>query len=492
MTAPQIVLTLLLLLVVWLFYLHQSTRIKLKSTIQRFDESEISNAVLLNQLETANAELSEIKSIAEERVKIINDYSEKYKPVIDLDAAIKNRIKSKEITQVQLDELNEKYKNNYATYLSLKNEIAIYSSNLETIEFGLYQPQFDFVTSEEYKQNLERNYIKQQDCIRSENAIVCQTEWTVEGSKTKGKQMTKKYSRLMLYAFNGECDALIAKLKWNTATRTKERIWKAFENINKLGESHNIQITNAFLNLKLEEMALSHEYQNKSYEEKEEQRRIREMMREEEKVQKEIEKAQREAIEEERRYQKALQRVREDLKYASPAEVEALTSQVQQLEIMLTEAHQKKERALSMAQQTKVGHIYVISNIGSFGEDIYKIGMTRRLEPMDRIRELGDASVPFYFDVHAIIYSENAPQLEYDLHKEFATRRLNRINGRKEFFRVTLDEIEEFVIRHAGAEIEFTRSAEAKEYRETLALIESLKRSEEEIEVTDIFPSSLP
>ena len=142
-----------------------------------------------------------------------------------------------------------------------------------------------------------------------------------------------------------------------------------------------------------------------------------------------------------------------------------------------------------MAQMTKVGHIYVISNIGAFGEDVVKIGMTRRLDPLDRVRELGDASVPFHFDVHAIIYSENAPQLENELHKKFNDRRLNRINNRKEFFKASLEEIEVFVKEHAGAEIEFTKVAEAREYRETLIVNKTHLINENT--TTKVFPKTL-
>lgn len=124
---------------------------------------------------------------------------------------------------------------------------------------------------------------------------------------------------------------------------------------------------------------------------------------------------------------------------------------------------------MSMAQQTRRGHVYVISNIGSFGEDVYKIGMTRRLEPMDRVKELGDASVPFSFDVHALIFSEDAPALENTLHKEFENKRVNLINTRREFFNVTLSEIESVVVKNHGY-IEFTKLAEAEQYRETVAI----------------------
>jgi hypothetical protein len=215
-------------------------------------------------------------------------------------------------------------------------------------------------------------------------------------------------------------------------------------------------------------------------------------MREEEKAQREFERAQKEAEDEERKYEKALEKAKQELGYGgSAAKLDLLNERIQYLEKSLQEAHEKKERAISMAQLTKVGHIYVISNIGSFGEDIYKIGLTRRLDPHDRVRELGDASVPFQFDVHAIIYSENAPQLEYELHEQFKDRRLNRINHRKEFFRISLEEIEAFVKQHTNADIMFTKLAEAREYRETLTLLQQLNLMVSESKEEDNFPQSL-
>ena len=389
-----------------------------------------------------------------------------------------------------LSTLNQKYQDALAIHNELEKEINLYRDSLEIGSFGLYEPQFNFETSQHFKNAIELNFNQQKSLIKNELAVVCHTQWEVAGSKTEGRKMTNQYKKLMLFAFNGECDGLIAKVKWNNALKTKERIQKAFENINKLGVTTNTEITADFLRLKLEELALTYEYEQKKYEEKEEQRQIREQMREEEKAQKELEKAQREAEDEERRYQKALDKAKSELGTASQKELEVLNEQITTLEKRLAEAHERKERAIAMAQLTKVGHIYVISNIGSFGEHVYKIGMTRRLDPLDRIRELGDASVPFQFDVHAIIYSENAPQLEYELHKKFSNNRLNRINNRKEFFHVTLDEIEAFVKEHANAEIEFTRLAEAREYRETLTLKQI--RENQMIEEFDArFPNSL-
>lgn len=213
----------------------------------------------------------------------------------------------------------------------------------------------------------------------------------------------------------------------------------------------------------------------KKYQEQEEQRIIREQMREEEKALRELEKAKQDAEREERRYQEALEKARRDVESATGNAQQKLFSQIEELQKRLVEAEANKERAISQAQLTKSGHVYIISNIGSFGEDIYKIGMTRRLEPMDRVKELGNASVPFPFDVHAMIFCENAPELESRLHKRFYDRRMNKANERKEFFRVSLEEIVKVVretdeeLKICRSEVIFTKIAEAADYRKTLA-----------------------
>jgi hypothetical protein len=427
----------------------------------------------------------EIERLQQENDNLISKYSE----LIDHDREIE--IKKSEINAAsnRLFELNEKYTLAHQTYESLQKEIDLYNDTIEIGSYGLYEPQFTYDTSEDFKNAIELNYKKQKAAVKEEKAIICEEEWTVQGSKTEGRKMMARYKRLMLYAFNGECDALISKVKWNNATKSLERIEKAFSDINKLGEVMRTSLTPYYKRLKIEELRLTHEYEEKKHEEKEEQRRIREQMREEERSQKELEREQREAEEEEIRFQKALDKARKELGSASQTELNELNSQIKLLEEKLQEAHERKERALSMAQMTKVGHIYVITNVGSFGEDIVKIGMTRRLDPLDRVRELGDASVPFQFDIHAIIYSENAPQLENELHKKFHDRRINRINNRKEFFKVTLDEIEIFVKEHIGSEIEFTKVAEAREFRETILISKATEVSVEE--PPHIFPKSL-
>ncbi len=198
-------------------------------------------------------------------------------------------------------------------------------------------------------------------------------------------------------------------------------------------------------------------------------------MREEEHAQRDMEKAIKEAEKEERILQKALEKARQELGLANEDQKAEYEAQLAELEEKLKAAEEKGQRAISMAQQTRRGHVYVISNIGSFGDNVFKIGMTRRLEPMDRIKELGDASVPFSFDVHAMIYSEDAPALEKALHKKFDIQSVNKVNPRKEFFSTTIAEVKQAVEQHGIRDARWTLKAEAAEYRESLTIAKSLE-----------------
>lgn len=371
----------------------------------------------------------------------------------------KNKIKS-DITYIQ-----DSYKHKKLIYDTLLSEIAIYDDEIELIELGFYKPQYHFDTSEEFKEKLTQIKTEQKSLVSNKTAITCFTEWTVEGSKAKGRVMTNRSIKLTARAFNNECEATISKVNWNNAERMVERIKKAFHALNKLNESNNIFISGQYMALKLDELRLTYEYKEKKQQEKEEQNEIKRQMREEAKLEQETDKA----LKEEQKYQKLLDKAKDDANKSAGDKLIALQEKIATLGIELEEAHAKSERAKSMAQQTKIGHVYVISNQGSFGENIYKIGMTRRLEPIDRVKELGDASVPFIFDVHAMIYSDDAPALENTLHKNFDFNRVNLVNTRKEFFNVTLDEIEKQVKKISPNAV-FTVTAEARQYRESQSI----------------------
>lgn len=440
-----------------------------------------------------------------EEIKQLKSQLERYKSITDIEAEVESQkknldqiisSKNTEIKNIETEfnTLKANYQNALETYKNLRKEVSVFESKLDLIEFGIYETVYDFEKSDDYREEQNKIIQIQKEMITADTAAICNANWTVEGSEAKGRAVVKVYKKLMLRAFNGECDVLISKVKWNNVNQMKERMQKLFDAINKLGQGFQVYLNKQYLDLKIKELVLEYEYQSKRQQEKEEMRAIQEELREEEKAKREFEQAQREAEKEEATYQKALEKARKEYEASTGEKHNKLEAQIERLEQELKEAQEKKERALSMAQQTKRGHVYVISNIGSFGENVYKIGMTRRLEPIERIKELGDASVPFQFDIHAMIYSDEAPALENELHKAFTNKKVNMLNYRKEFFNVTLDEIENKV-KEIGLNAEFSRLPEAMEYRETLAIIEKLHSQETPKTIDEIiaeeFPNSL-
>lgn len=454
------------------------------------------------------AEIKRLDDLIKEKDKQIEALRQ-YEGIVDADNLIAQKLKNceeeiqakrtqfdqekssleHEISELQkkIDELTQKYKQGFETYENLKKETEIYRETLDLAEYGFYEPYFKFDTSEEYKQNILFIRDRQKSMIKSGTAVCGGENIMWNNSLSQGQAMVKKEKKLILRAFNGECDSLIADVEWNNITKMQDRIEKSYLAINKLYEKQGIYISHSYKQLKLDELHCAFEYKDKKHDEKEEQRAIREQMREEEKARREIEAAMIKAQKEEEMYQKALNKARKEIISLEGEKQIKLQQKITELEARIAEAEANKERALSMAQQTKRGHVYVISNIGSFGENVYKIGMTRRLDPMDRVRELGDASVPFPFDVHAIIFSEDAPSLETKLHKIFDTKRVNLINPRKEFYNVTLEEIEKVVLDN-DASIEFTKLAEARDFRESQAL---RMKNQQPKEISNKFTSNL-
>lgn len=276
--------------------------------------------------------------------------------------------------------------------------------------------------------------------------------------------------KFVLDASNGKVDSTLSKIKHNNYGKLSQEIKDAFELVNFNGSAfRSARITDIYLQARLNELKWGVAVNEIMLEEREEQRRIKEQLREEEKARREYEKAIKEAEKEEKAIQQAIDKATKELMLAGEEQRIALEQKLAELQVKYEEAEAKNQRAISMAQQTRSGHVYVISNIGSFGENVYKIGMTRRLEPLDRVRELGDASVPFSFDVHAMIYSDDAPSLENHLHKVFNDKQVNKVNSRKEFFKVGIKDIKS-TIKEMSIDAHWTMFAEAKEYRESLAI----------------------
>lgn len=278
-------------------------------------------------------------------------------------------------------------------------------------------------------------------------------------------------------AFNGKAESILARAKHDNFGILRQKLTDAFNLVNYNGAGFkNARILDTYFRLRLDELRLACLLTEIRRRNAEEQRRINEQMREEAKVQREIEKARKDAQKEEELLQKAMDKARAQLEKANAEQKAAYEAQIAELELKYREAEERNKRALSMAQQTKSGYVYIISNEGSFGQNVYKIGMTRRLEPLERIRELSSASVPFAFDVHTLIWSEDAPALENMLHKKFALAQVNKVNFRKEFFRLPLSEIRAG-IEDSGIQATWTATAEATEYRETLAIEKAIQDS---------------
>lgn len=358
--------------------------------------------------------------------------------------------------KLNIEKLDSEIKNRENQIVDLDDEILVQ-------EFGLYRPHYNFANALDYKDRLAEIRAKQKALIKSKTAVSGDTNWQVNGSSSQGKKMVNDTQKLLLRAFNTECDELIGKVKYTNYDASLNRIYKSAETISKLGVIMNISITPAYLNLKVEELRLSFEYQQKKQQEKEAQKAARAELREAARLQKEIE-AQRKKIEKEQtHYQTAYDHLLVQLQ-ADPENKDLLDKKMD-LESQLNDIDKAMKDIDYREANQRAGYVYVISNIGAFGPDVYKIGMTRRLDPQDRVDELGDASVPFNFDVHAMIFSDDAPALEAALHRAFEDRKLNMVNTRREFFNVTLDEIKEVIKKNFDKTVEFIDVPDAEQYR---------------------------
>ncbi|MAE72405.1 MAG: chromosome partitioning protein ParA [Gemmatimonadetes bacterium] len=404
---------------------------------------------------------------------------ERFRPIEDLGKEAKR-------LEDSVTKLKESYRQKKAKYDKLVHTVAAFDDGIELAELGFYEPHFDFDTSERYKHAIREIKEEQKEMVRNREAIVCNIQWTVDNSLAKGQTMINRGVRLTARAFNNECDAAVAKVRWNNVRRMELRIEKAFDAVNKANRSQHIVVTSEYLALKLQELRLAHEYKEKKHQEREEKAELRRQEREEAKLRKDAAQA----AEEEAKYARLLAKARQEARSASPERLQALREDIATLTKRLEDAHSRGERALSMAQQTRSGYVYVISNVGSFGDAVYKIGMTRRLDPMDRVRELSAASVPFVYDTHAMVYSRDAPAMEAALHHAFDGRRVNKVNSRKEFFRVRLEEVKREIER-LFPNADFVETIEARDFRETKSIEESRNDARSKTDARKKFPDAL-
>jgi hypothetical protein len=358
----------------------------------------------------------------------------------------------------QRDELTAQLSDQRDELAEIGRQLVTAREELILQEVGVYDYHHLLEDSVAYKAQLEdvRRKIKEA-AKRDGGAVHASTTWTVEGSAAKGRKMVNEFSKLLLRAFNGEADVLVSKMRPYKLEASVDRLLKARDTISRLGSTMNISISDPYVRLRIEELRLTADFLAKKEEEKEAERAEKERLREEAQARKEFEAEKARLLKEQAHYLSALQRIRET---GTPEEVAAAEATLADIESAIQGVDER-------SANVRAGYVYVISNFGAFGPEVVKIGMTRRLEPLDRVRELGDASVPFRYDVHALVFSEDAVSLETRLHQALADRRVNLVNLRREFFYATPAEVKEILTSADGSVLEFIEEPEADEWHQS-------------------------
>lgn len=438
------------------------------------------NAALLVAKDDAKAMREKAKTVldaaqtkADYQIRTASDHSKKL--IADAEA------KAKEIAG-EAYEIAGKAKELEQTVTAMKNIINGYGTQYLKPTYALLDELAADFGHTEAGQKLKDARENSSRMVRANLAAVC--DYVETNRKTTA-------IAFVVDAFNGKVDSILTKTKKDNYGTLEQRIKDAFQLVNHNGTAfRNARITPEYLEARLEELKWGTIVSELKAQAQEEQRRIREQMREEERARREYEKAMKDAAKEEEMLRKAMEKAQQQIATATEAKKAEFEAKLADLQKKLEEAEERGKRALSMAQQTKHGNVYVISNVGSFGENVYKVGMTRRLEPLDRVKELGDASVPFPFDVHAIIETDDAPALETNLHKALSLMQMNKVNPRKEFFKVQLADIRALVEK-AGLKANWTIEAAATEYKETLAIEEEMRNDPEAKKKWEEFAASI-
>jgi hypothetical protein len=324
-------------------------------------------------------------------------------------------------------------------------------------EVGIYRYHHLLENSEEYRDRLHNLQERIAESVKGGDAILASEMFTFDNSLAKGRRMTHDLSKLMLRAYNAEADNCVRSLRAGNVVTAKRRLEAAVTAIRRLGAMMEMAISPAYHAMRIEELELCSDFLMKVQEEKERAREERERLREERKVAQEL-AAERERLDKERaHYQNAIDALRASDDEAGVAEL------LERLRLVDEAIAHNDYRAANI----RAGYVYVISNEGAFGKNVVKIGLTRRLEPHDRVRELGGASVPFPFDVHALFFSDDAVSLETELHHHFADRRMNHVNERREFFFAAPHEVRIVLAEKVGNLLEFTEEPEATQFRQS-------------------------
>ena len=323
-------------------------------------------------------------------------------------------------------------------------------------EVGIYRYHHPLENASLYKDRLNELSSRIADLVKTKGAIEMSSTFTFDNSLAKGQKMASDLGKLMLRAYNAEVDNSLRSLRVGNVVTAKKRIEASRAAIAKLGGMMQMRVSDAFHALRLEEVELTADYLMKKQEEREAAVEERARLREERKVAAELAE-ERARLDKERSH---MLNALETLRNSGSTDPD--------LERRLAEIDEAIAQNDYRAANIRAGYVYVISNRGAFGANVVKIGLTRRLEPLERVNELGGASVPFRFDVHALFFSEDAVTLETDLHQHFAAQRLNHANARKEFFFASPSEVHGVLRSKIGSLLEFTEDAESTEYLQSV------------------------
>ncbi|HEO7061771.1 TPA: DUF4041 domain-containing protein, partial [Streptococcus agalactiae] len=397
--------------------------------------------------EALEAKISSLESKLKDKQSILDDLTRQIKVAKDI---------------LKLD---DELKKRQSELKALQKEVIVLNDDLDLQEYGFFERKYKFSDSTKYKEELETLRKRQKQLVKDKKAGVIVRPMLLDNSKSKGRAMQNQLIKAMIRGFNGEVDAHLVKVTATNLSKKVDAVVKSFNQLNKMYSRNLVCLSNDYLELKISELQLAVEYELQKLEEKELLREQRAKEREDKKLQAEL-AAKRKQIEKDRKhFKQMLDNVEELLKTANEEEKEKLNLQLAEYQDKLSELDELEEDIDYREGHATAGYVYIISNIGAFGEDVYKIGVTRRLDPMERIRELGSASVPFQFDVHALIFSEEAFSLEKELHNRFEKNKINKVNGRKEYFKVPFSDIKAVLEEHKELAIELTEKAEAFEYR---------------------------
>ena len=389
------------------------------------------------------------------------DLAEAQAELASTQAAVKEAKRAEAAAAAQAKDLLSEAKSELA---QLQARIAQVAEAEILQEIGIYEFRHPLEGVLGYEERLKalRTQIKEMS-KKDGGAVECAAGWRVNDSAAQGRKMTSELKKLMLRAFNSEAEGLVSALKPYKLDKAIDRLQKSAASIQRLGKTMSIVITQDYIRLRIKELELTADFLERRARDKEAEKEERARIREEQKAQRELERERSKLLKEQGHYENAL------AKLEAAGDEEAAGRMREQLAAIA----EGLETVDLRAANSRAGYVYVISNIGSFGEGIVKIGMTRRLNPEDRVRELGDASVPFRFDIHALVFSQDAVALESELHSRLETQRVNRVNLRREFFRATPSEVREHLREVAGDLLTFEEAPEAEEYRMSISAQEA-------------------